>query len=551
MELSQELRELMSDHHRGTAENSYTYFLKRLEQITTSEEHAYLYHTMLRIMQNMMELEAYMLGRKLLIRLKSETFNGAAELQLGLTVDAKKHRTCNNKILAQPNQSVIFSFEETALVIQSFDEEKIHYNRFVIPAQNIEYYEFKRRILEIHKVEELIHALDKLASKKKDTPVLLQLSGEFDTELSFTVYGEDINYKLTLRATLKNVRWRMNMVERDEDCRVLVARKQLMLILDLARAGDVMKIEVRGPNDVHFFSKNKDKTIEITFPRKDGIRTENSRTITSFFNARVLREMTKEMDIIKFVSFRMREMNEVTIVNFMNEKFKLTTLMPSIVPPDGDIPFEEFYSKLRIYENDFDRKLADSFVASEEREQAALPETTKKEAVSSKKRKANCQQNEENSEKTTKAKHLRKQNSQRPASCRFGNLLMERVNKAKQAFYGGEIAKEEEKLSMTIERVKYQQRMQSMQVRNNGGLLYAYTASIDKQPKEVIELLAYDEGHPVHEIIVAWEKIKAMIEEVTAAIDALKKQGPNHSGEGKPKKSDSEHETIKKEPKTE
>ena len=47
-----------------------------------------------------------------------------------------------------------------------------------------------------------------------------------------------------------------------------------------------MKIEVRGPNDVHFFSKNKDKTIEITFPRKDGIRTENSKTIASFFNAR-------------------------------------------------------------------------------------------------------------------------------------------------------------------------------------------------------------------------------------------------------------------------
>ena len=117
------------------------------------------------------------------------------------------------------------------------------------------------------------------------------------------------------------------------------------------------------------------------------------RIITKYI-FRVLQEMAKDMDIIKFVSFRMRERNEVTIVNFINEKFKvivceksskiqnnvqLTTLMPSIVPPDGDIPFEEFYSKLRIYENDSDRKLADSFVASEEREQAALPHTTKKE----------------------------------------------------------------------------------------------------------------------------------------------------------------------------
>ena len=32
-----------------------------------------------------------MLGIKLLMRLKSETFNGLKELQMGLTVDAKKN----------------------------------------------------------------------------------------------------------------------------------------------------------------------------------------------------------------------------------------------------------------------------------------------------------------------------------------------------------------------------------------------------------------------------------------------------------------------------
>ncbi|CAG5113005.1 Oidioi.mRNA.OKI2018_I69.chr2.g7156.t1.cds [Oikopleura dioica] len=134
---------------------------------------------------------------------------------------------------------------------------------------------------------------------------------------------------------------------------------------------------------------------------------------------------------------------------------------------------------------------------------------------------------------------------------------MERVEKAKQAYYGGEIAKEEKILAEAIEkfqslldegnlqsdeekkkngelltRLKYQQRMQSKQVFNNGELLYAYTASIHKQPKEVVEILVYDEGHPVHELIVAWEKISAMIDEVTAAIDSLKKKGQMPPEEG-------------------
>ncbi|CAG5113004.1 Oidioi.mRNA.OKI2018_I69.chr2.g7155.t1.cds [Oikopleura dioica] len=376
MELPQELRELMSDQRQRTADNSYKLFLKQLDRITTSEEHAYLYNMMLQIMQTM--------------------------------------------IMAQPNHSMIFSFEEKALVIQSFDENMYHYKKLVIPEQNIDQYVYKRRIIEVHEIVELINALEKLASKKKETHVWLQLHGEFDTELTFTVFGDDIHYKLTLRTTLKLEKWNVNVVEREEDCKVLVARKQFLQILDLAQAGDVMKIEVRGPRDVRFFSKNMEKTIEITFPIKDnklvGIRVENAKPISSLFNASALRMMAKDMDIIKFVTFRMYEMGEAAVVNFTTEKFNLLVLMPSIAPPDGNMPFEEFYDKLRIYENDSNAKLVNPSIASDDNKQASPSNTIKKEEVSSKKRKATREQNVENLEKPSKIKQSKKENSKHPAS---------------------------------------------------------------------------------------------------------------------------------------
>ena len=52
------------------------------------------------------------------------------------------------RIMAQPNHSMIFSFEEKALVIQSFDENMYHYKKLVIPEQNIDEYVYKRRIIE-------------------------------------------------------------------------------------------------------------------------------------------------------------------------------------------------------------------------------------------------------------------------------------------------------------------------------------------------------------------------------------------------------------------
>ena len=53
-----------------------------------------------------MDLEAYLLGRKLLIRLQSETFNGTTELRVGLTVDAKKNIEAAIKKLFYGNDHV-------------------------------------------------------------------------------------------------------------------------------------------------------------------------------------------------------------------------------------------------------------------------------------------------------------------------------------------------------------------------------------------------------------------------------------------------------------
>ena len=103
--------------------------------------------------------------------------------------------------------------------------------------------------------------------------------------------------------------------------------------------------------------------------------------------------MAKDMDIIKFVTFRMYEMGEAAVVNFTTEKLnvrkchrssqqnwiKLLVLMPSIAPPDGNMPFEEFYDKLRIYENDSNAKLVNPSIASDDNKQATPSNTIKKE----------------------------------------------------------------------------------------------------------------------------------------------------------------------------
>ena len=46
-----------------------------------------------------------------------------------------------------------------------------------------------------------------------------------------------------------------------------------------------------------------------------------------------------------------------------------------------------------------------------------------------------------------------------------------------------------------------------------------------------VKILVNDKGHPVNELITAWEKISAMIVEVEATIKALDLKNPEHHSE--------------------
>ncbi|CAG5076738.1 Oidioi.mRNA.OKI2018_I69.PAR.g8532.t1.cds [Oikopleura dioica] len=83
------LSSLTANVGRITAATCKEFFLERLARVDSVQEHIHVYNIMLSLMDQMIKIEAYTLGRHLLVRVDTCHFNGDRELRIGLSPDAK------------------------------------------------------------------------------------------------------------------------------------------------------------------------------------------------------------------------------------------------------------------------------------------------------------------------------------------------------------------------------------------------------------------------------------------------------------------------------
>ncbi|CAG5091733.1 Oidioi.mRNA.OKI2018_I69.PAR.g13218.t1.cds [Oikopleura dioica] len=124
---------------------------------------------------------------------------------------------------------------------------------------------------------------------------------------------------------------------------------------------------------------------------------------------------------------------------------------------------------------------------------------------------------------------------------------MERIKLAKKGVEEGLIKKDEDELKLIIvkleemkcnkhcmtkeqekmmEQLKFGLKRQKKQVYFNGELMDAYVKGMARNTMSEIKEMVYESGHPVNEVMVAWDKMKKMAEEGRTLIKALEEKSP-------------------------